>query len=182
MLRTNFNHALLPVIAASLAIGFLGCGTRHEAPRAPYVSLTTVEATYGPLVTAGNHPTGNQNGTGERVGFFQESRGNIWGLPLAFESDGTILACVPLGLHNASVTDSIPADSTVVVATNEPTGFRGGTGELEILLRDSQGAIESQKIVGAQITAGPVCWAPDTPGPRQQLYYYRLSSKVASNR
>lgn len=182
MLRINLKHALLPVIAASLAIGSFGCGARHEPQRAPYVSLTTVEAMYGPLVTAGNHPTGNQNGTGERVGFFQEVNGSVWGLPLAFESDGAILACTPPGLHNASVTDSIPAGSTIIGTTNQPTGFRSGTGELEILLRDSRGAIQSQQIAGAQITAGPACWAPDTPGPQQQLYYYRLSSGATRNR
>ena len=182
MLRVNVHHVLLPAIAAILAIASFGCGRRHEPPRAPYVSLATAEATYGHLVTAGNHPTGNQNGTGERVGLFQEANGSIWGLPLAFESDGAILACAPPGLRDASVTDNIPAGSTLIGATNEPTGFRGGTGELEILLRVSRGAIRSQKTAGARIPTGPVCWAPDTPGPRQQLDYCRLSPNGGNNR
>jgi hypothetical protein len=182
MLRTNFDHILLPAIAASLAIASSGCNARREPPRAPYVSLISVEATYGPLVTAGNHPTGNQNGTGERVGFFQNADGSVGGLPLAIESDGSILACTPPGLRDARVTDSIPAGSTIIGATNVPTGFREGTGDLEILLRDPGGNIRSQKIAGAQITAGAACWAPNIPGPRQQLYYYRLSPTTGNKR
>jgi hypothetical protein len=182
MLRANSNHILLRAIAACFAIASSGCNAHREPQRAPYVSLISTEATYGPLVTAGNHPTSNQNGTGERVGFFQNADGNVWGLPLAVETDGAILACAPPGLRDASVTDSIPAGSTIIGATNVPTGFREGTGDLEILLRDPRGNIRSQKITGAQITAGPACWTPDNPGPRQQLYYYRLSPTTGSSR
>lgn len=182
MLRVNVHHVLLSAIAAVLAITSFGCGGGHEPRRAPYISLATAEATFGRLVTAGNHPTSNQNGTGERVGFFREANGSVWGLPLAFESDGSVLVCAPMGLHDAGATDSILGGSTLIGATNAPTGFRGGTGELEILLRDSGGVIRLQKTAGARIASGPVCWAPDTPGPRQQLYYYRLSPNADNNR
>jgi len=163
-------------------MSFTGCKARREPPRAPYVSLAIVEAAYGPLITAGNHPTGDQNGTGERVGFFQDPNSSVWGLPLFITSDGAILACAPPAVHEAGVTGSIPAGSTIIGATNEPTGFRGGTGNLELLLRDSRGAMHSQEVLGAQVTTGPVCRAPDLHGPRLQLYYYRLTSRADGGR
>jgi hypothetical protein len=178
----NLSRVLLIALAAGVVVAFTGCGGHHDSPRAPYVSLSIIEATYGPLITAGNHPTGNQNGTGERVGFFQDPNGSVWGLPLAIASSGELLACAPPAVHEAKVTDSIPAGSTIIGATNEPTGFRDGTGKLELLLRDSRGTIHRQQISGAQVTAGPVCWAPDVPGPRQRLDYYRLASRTDENR
>jgi hypothetical protein len=67
---------------ASAAVAFTGCGGRHEPGHAPYAPLALVEAIYGPLITAGNHPTQDQKGTGDRVGLFQDTSGAVWGLPL----------------------------------------------------------------------------------------------------
>src|SRR5215813_545860 len=94
----------------------------HNPPRAPYVKLAEAEAAYGPLITSGNHPTSDQNGTGERLGLFQDVQGTIWGLPLTTGSDGSILACAPPTLHDGKVTDTVPAGWTVIGAMNEPTG------------------------------------------------------------
>jgi hypothetical protein len=73
------------------------------------------------------------------------------------------------------VTDTFPAGSTLLGATNQPTGWRGGTGTLELLLRDAGGAIRCLAVRGASVAGGLTCWAPESPGPLQQLYYYRLA-------
>jgi hypothetical protein len=161
-------------VAAGAALVSVACGTHQDSPRAPYLPLTEVEATYGPLITTGNHPTPDQHGTGERVGFFRDASGTVWGLPLAAGSSGAVLACAPALIRDGNVTDTFPAGSTIVGTTNEPTGWRGGTGSLELVLRDSHGTIRWEAIHGAKEASGPVCWAPESPGPPQQLHYYRL--------
>src|ERR1700757_4942036 len=118
--------------ALAIAVLFSACSSQKERPRAPYVPLSQVEGIFGPLVTAGNHPTADQMGTGDRVGLFRDSTGTIWGLPLAIAENGSVLVCAPAGLRDAPVTDHYPTDSTVIGATNEPTGWRGGSGKLEL--------------------------------------------------
>jgi len=157
-----------------ITVVFTACGRRNGPARAPYSPLAEVEATYGQLITAGNHPTPDQHGTGERVGLFKDASGTVWGLPLIVESNGSILACAPRAVQEGKVTDTFPAGSTIIGTTNTPTGWRGGTGSLEVLLRDSQGAVTWQAIHGAPLTTEPGCWAPKSPGPPQQLHYYRL--------
>ena len=128
--------------------------------------LAQLEATYGPLITAGNHPTPDQHGTGDRVGLFQDRDGTIWGLPLTVADQGSVLGCAPAGLHESPVTDTLPADTKAVIGvTNEPTGWRGGTGKLELLLRTSQGELHWQAVAGGEIATGPACWAQEYPAP-----------------
>jgi len=161
--------------AALLAVVvFAGCGRSREPARAEYRPLVEVEASFGKLITAGNHPTPNQNGTGERVGLFQDSSGTVWGLPLAASEDGSLLACGPPQLHEAKVTGAFPAGATLIGATNTPTGWRGGTGDLELVLREPNGNLRWLAVQGAEM-GEPACWAPATPGPEQRLYYYRLA-------
>ncbi len=162
------------VALAGAAIVLLGCGRHQDIARAAYVPLADVEVLYGPLITAGNHPTRNQNGTGERVGLFRGTDGTIWGLPLTIAKDGAVLACAPPALQGAGVTDTFPSGATIIGATNQPTGWRGGTGNLEIILREAGGGIRWQEVGGSQLKSGPVCWAAESPGPPQQLDYYRL--------
>ena len=154
---------------------FTACTSHKERPRASYLPLSQVENVFGSLVTAGNHPTADQMGTGDRVGLFRNSDGTIWGLPLTIADNGSVLVCAPGTLRDAPVTDHYPAGTTVIGATNEPTGWRGGTGKLELLLRDQQGTVEWRAVSGSHIDAGPVCWAQDPPGPKQLLLYYRLA-------
>lgn len=161
-------------VVAGVTMAFTACGKHHDPAQAPYLSLGEVEATYGPLITAGNHPTPDQNGTGERVGLFQDASGTVWGLPLSVTTSGGVLACAPPALHDQKVTDTFPAGSTIIGSTNEPTGWRGGTGNLEVLIRDRRGIIRWQAVRGAQLTTGPLCWVPESPGQPQQLNYYRL--------
>jgi len=158
-----------------VAVLFTACSSHKDRPRAPYVALNEIESVFGPLVTAGNHPTANQMGTGDRVGLFRDSAGTIWGLPLTIADNGDVLGCAPYTLRNAPVTDHYPADAEVIGATNEPTGWRGGTGKLELLLREGAGKVEWRSVNGSRIDVGPVCWAQDPPGPKQQLLYYRLT-------
>jgi hypothetical protein len=144
--------------------------------RAPYVSLTEVEKVFGPIVTAGNHPTADKMGTGDRLGLVRDSDGTIWGLPLTITADGNVMICAPSTLRHARIPDHYPAGATVIGATNEPTGWRGGTGKLELLLRQAQGNIEWPPVKGSHIDVGPVCWAQEPPpGPKQLLVYYRLA-------
>jgi hypothetical protein len=167
----KLRRRLLPVIA----LLFTACSSHKDRPRAPYVPLTEIENIFGPLVTAGNHPTSDQMGTGDRVGLFRDSAGTIWGLPLAIADNGGVLVCAPNTLRDAPVTNRYPADATVIGATKAPTGWRGGTGKLEILLREGQGKIKWRAVNGSHIDVGPVCWAQDPPGPKQLLLYYRLA-------
>ena len=157
-----------------IAVLLTACSGHKDRARAPYVSLKDLEARFGLLVTAANHPTGNQSGTGDRLGLFRDSAGTIWGLPLAIEPDGTVLGCAPPAVYEAPVTDTYPRGATLIGATNEPTGWRGGTGKLELLLRDAEGPVHWLAVNGSHIDLGPACWAQDPPGPKQRLLYYRL--------
>ena len=108
-MKTGVNNRLilcwrwLPVVALLLT----ACSTQPRAPRphAPYVPLTEIETYFGSLVTAGNHPTGDQMGTGDRLGLFRDSGGTIWGLPLTIGDNGNVLVCAPNTLRDAPVTD-----------------------------------------------------------------------------
>ena len=109
--------------------------------------------------------------TGRRAGSH-----TLWGLPLAVAQDGTVLGCAPQALHDAPVTDRLAAEATDIIgATNAPTGWRGGTGRLELLFRDKSGNVQWQAVASGALTAGPACWAQEPPGPRQRLQYYRLA-------
>jgi hypothetical protein len=157
------------------------CAAHHDRPRAAYLPLAQLESVFGRLITAGNHPTADQNGTGDRVGLFLDDGGTIWGLPIAVEADGAVLGCAPAGLHDAQVTDTYPKGATILGATNQPTGWRGGTGKLELLFRRSDGGTQWRAVRGGQTTEGPVCWAQELPGPAQPLHYYRLAPAVEGN-
>jgi hypothetical protein len=172
----------LQVCTVIAVLALAGCEGRGTSEPAPYLPLAEVEGTYGALITAGNHPTPDQNGTGERLGLFQDPDGEVWGLPLTVATNGVIRACAPPLVRHAQVTDTFPAGSIVIGSTNEPTGWRGGTGDLELLLRDAHGTIRWQAVNGAPLATGPACWAPESPGPPLQLHYYRLAPLGAAVR
>lgn len=174
-MRACLSSAFLVLSAAVLS----GCSAKQAAsPDASWVPLAQLEESYGPLVTVGNHPTPDQHGTGERLGFFREASGHVWGIPLTIGSGDAILGCSPQGLKSAAVTDTIPADSTIIGATNQPTGWRGGTGKLELLLRNSRGQLFKRDVAGGEMVSGPVCRAPELPGPPQKLRYYLIVPAV----
>lgn len=158
-----------------------GCrrsGRLRWTARAGARSLCAGRATrglYGPLIAVGNYPTPNQHGTGDRMGLFRDGSGTVWGLPLTIDGSGSVLGCAPPGLRVAPVTDTLPAGADIVGATNAPTGWRGGTGELELLFRDIGGEMRWRVIASGALVTEPACWAQEPPGPRQRLGYYRLA-------
>ena len=185
-MKTRREAIALPVIrrlrcwsVVAVAILAARCGGRPSPPRAPYVPVAQLEAIYGPLVAAANHPTPDQHGTGDRVGLFCDRTGTVWGLPLAVAGNGTVLGCAPPALREAPVTDTLPVRAADIVgATNTPTGWRGGTGRLELLFRDKSSDIQRRAVASGELTTGPECWAEEPPGPRQRLEYYRLAPPV----
>lgn len=153
---------------------------QQEKPRVPFVPLADVASRYGELVGVGNHPTPNQHGNGERIGLFRAADGTIWGLPLTLGKAGEILVCAAPDLSDAPVTDRLPAGGiTILGTTNEPTGWRGGTGRLEIVIRDANGSVRSQTVGSGETPGLSACWAPDLVDgrtqPQQRLHYYRLA-------
>jgi len=172
-------RALCCAVAAAAVIA-AGCGARRAPPRAPYVSIKELEALYGSLITVGNEPTPHQHGTGDRLGLFQERNGTVWGLPLITRDDGTVLGCAPPSLREAPVTGMLPSEASEIVgATNAPTGWRGGTGQLELVFRDKSGEVRWQAVASGALNSGPQCWAQEPPGPAQRLEYYRLAPRHA---
>jgi hypothetical protein len=171
--RMRCLQHLRGAIAIAAIVFASSCG-RHEAEHARYLPLSEVEASVGPLISAGNHPTPYQHGTGERVGLFRDANGNVWGLPLIEAETGAVLACAPPDLRAERATDTYPAGAVIIGSTNEPTGWRDGTGTLEILLRDASGAVRRQSVRGGVFAGRAACWTPEFPGPPQQLSYYRL--------
>jgi len=167
-----------PWIAAGVAVVLVGCGGRPEPPRAPYVPVARLEALFGPLIAVANYPTPSQHGTGDRMGLFRDGAGTVWGLPLAIDGNGSVLGCAPPTLHAAPVTDILPAGGEIVGATNAPTGWRGGTGELELLFRDQAGEMRWRRVASGALVTEPMCWAQELPSPRQRLGYYRLARAV----
>jgi hypothetical protein len=144
-----------------------------EQPRAAYVPIAQLEQSYGRLITVSNAPTPDQNGTGDRLGLFRDEDGTVWGIPLTVGDNGSVLGCAPPALREAPVSDTLPADAFEIVgAANEPTGWRGGTGKLELLLRDAEGGLRWHTVAAVEIKTGPVCWSQSPP--EQPLKYYRL--------
>jgi hypothetical protein len=156
------------------------CGRQHQPALASYSPLAEVETTYGRLITAGNHPTPYQSGTGERIGLFEDANGVIWGLPLIVADHGAILVCAPPALREEAVTDHVLKDSIVIGSANEPTGWRGGTGGLELLLRDPNGTPHWQAVSGARLSSGMVCQTGHPSVVAHQLHYYRLARAVSA--
>ena len=163
--------ACFVVVIATLLIA--SC-SEAKRPHASYIPISQLEQMYGRLITVSNSPTPNQNGTGDRLGLFRDDSGTVWGIPLTIAENGDTVGCAPPGLREAKISDVLPADVTEIVgAANEPTGWRGGTGKLELLLRNTQGAVRWQSVAAAEIESGPVCWSQSPP--EQPLKYYRLA-------
>ena len=166
-------HSLLGSSVGIALLLFAAC--RQPAPPAVgYVPIVQLEQQYGRLITVSNSPTPDQNGTGDRLGLFRDASGTVWGIPLLAGSDGSVSGCASPLLRDVPVSDTLPPDTAEIVgAANEPTGWRGGTGKLELLLRDTQGRLRWHSVAAVEIKTGPVCWSQSSP--RQPLKYYRLA-------
>jgi hypothetical protein len=156
-----------------MATFLIGSCNSAKQEAATYVPISQLEQKYGRLITVANAPTPDQHGTGDRMGLFKDERGTVWGIPLTIADNRNVLGCAPPTLQDLAVTDTLPADAEIVGAANEPSGWRGGTGKLELLLRDAQGMIRWHTVSAGEIKTGPVCWSQSKP--EQALKYYRLA-------
>ena len=151
---------------------FVSCNPAKQ-PHAAYVPVSQLEHSYGRLITVSNAPTQVQHGTGDRLGIFRDSSGTVWGIPLTIADNGDLLGCAPPMLREFAVTDTLPFDAVDIVgAVNQPSGWRGGTGNLELLIRDAQGGLRLHSVASAEVNTGPVCWSQSPP--EQPLRYYRI--------
>ncbi len=142
-------------------------------PALNYVGIAQLEQQYGRLITISNSPTPDQNGTGDRLGLFRDANGTVWGIPLLAGENGSVSGCAPPLLRGVPVSDTLPPDTVDIVgAANEPTGWRGGTGKLELLLRNTQGELRWHSVAAVEIKSGPLCMSQSPP--KQPLKYYRL--------
>lgn len=167
------NPLLLAWLSLLTSLLLTASCARPQQTYASYVPVAQLESSYGRLITVANVPTPDQNGTGDRLGLFQDESGTLWGIPLAVSDDGSVIGCAPPMLRETAVSDTLPADEVEIVgAVNEPTGWRGGTGKLELLLRDTQGGLRWHSVAAAEIKTGPLCLSQSEPV--QPLKYYRL--------
>lgn len=174
LIKERRTHAILWAgVLVNVLLLSASCSRKPEQPKAAYAPIAQIEQNYGRLIATANMPTPDQHGTGDRLGLFRDDTGTIWGIPLMYDEGGKLLGCAPPMLRDAPVTDKIPADTLDIVgASNEPSGWRGGTGKLELLFRDAGGGFHWQSITSGMIKAGPVCWSQSAPV--QPLPYYRL--------
>ena len=150
------------------------CRHTEQRPQAARLPVAQLEQIYGRLFSVANEPTPDQNGTGDRLGLFRDDNGTVWGIPLMIDEHGNVLGCAPPTLRDAPASDKLPEDE-IVGAANEPSGWRGGTGKLGLLLRDAQGKLRWQSVAAVEIKTGPVCLSQS--GPVQPLMYYRLAKQ-----
>jgi hypothetical protein len=95
------------------------------------------------------------------------------GIPLIIGDDGSVLGCAPPSLRDVPVSDTLPADAVEIVgAANEPNGWRGGTGNLELMIRDARGVLRWHPVKAVEIMSGPACMS-QSPSVIP-LKYYRL--------
>src|ERR1051325_5382109 len=163
------------ILTACLAFSvlLLGSCSAEKRPEVPRVPLAEIEKTYGRLFAVANEPTPDQHGTGDRMGLFRADDGTIWGIPLAIDEGGNVMACAPPALRDAAPSDTIPDSSFEIVgAANEPTGWRGGTGKFGLLLRDGRGQLSWRPVAAVELKTGPACLSQSEPV--QPLIYYRL--------
>lgn len=120
-----------------------------------------------------NEPTPGQHGTGDRLGLFRDEGGTVWGITLIIGDDGSVLGCAPPSLRDVPVSDTLPADAVEIVgAANEPNGWRGGTGNLELMIRDARGVLRWHPVKAVELMSGPACMSQSPPVI--PLKYYRL--------
>lgn len=109
------------------------------------------------------------------MGIFADANGTVWGLPVAAAENGDLRVCASPAFRGADVTGTFPAGAVIIGTANAPTGWREGTGVLELFFRDANGVVRHQTVAGSHLPNGPVCVAPALPGPPQLLVWFRLS-------
>jgi hypothetical protein len=166
MLRTGLRASSL-----ILVVLFISCERPQERSRAHDVSLTELEKTYGRLIAVGNAPTRDQHGTGDRIGLFQDDSGTVWGIPLTIGENNEVFGCAPPELRELPATDKLPSDmSQIVGTTNEPGGWRGGTGRLELVFRDNKGELRWHALSSAELKTSSLCMTQSPPVTPSSFY------------
>lgn len=146
----------------------------EERPLAAYkISAEELEKRFGPIVTVANIPTPSQKGTGDKLGLFLDKDGTFWGVPVSVGENQSLVGCAPPELEKARVSHTLRSDTVEVVgAANEPTAWRGGTGELKLLLRTSQNKLRWQIVNAVSLETDSECWSKSDPV--RALDFYRL--------
>jgi hypothetical protein len=146
----------------------------EERPRHAYkISPEELERRFGRIVTVANMPTPDQNGTGDKMGLFRDKDDTFWGVPVSVGENQSLVGCAPRELEEAKVSDTLPSDTKEIIgAANEPTAWRGGTGELKLLLRTHQNKLRWKTINALSLETDSVCWSKSEPV--QSLKFYRL--------
>jgi hypothetical protein len=153
-MRVLAHSAKRPILVGCLSASVLLLGScrAEKRPEVPRVPVAEIERIYGHLFAVANEPTPDQNGTGDRMGLFRDDQGTIWGIPLAIDGSGNVLACAPPALRDAPPSDTIPDSSFEIIgAANEPTGWRGGTGKFGLLLRDTRGQLSWRPVAAVDL-------------------------------
>lgn len=170
------------LVMTFVLIALIGCERQKSTNKQTSytVPVSQLEKNFGQLITVANIPTNDQNGTGDRLGLFRDESSTFWGIPLTRDSNGNVAGCAPATLNEVPVSDTLPADTVEIVgAANEPTNWRGGTGNLELLLRNEQGNLIWHSVREVETKLEPVCWSQSDPV--QPLPFYRLVIAEADN-
>jgi hypothetical protein len=159
------------IATALAALTLAACGEQQVNKPGSLRTLEEAQQIFGPLITTANQPTSYQSGTGQRLGFFRSS-GGVWGIPVLIES-GEIRVCAPASIEDKGVTDTFPAGSEIIASTNKPTGWRGGSGVVELVLKDAAGTVRWHALRGGVFPDSTMCGAR-VPGSPAIPTYYRV--------
>jgi hypothetical protein len=76
------------------------------------------------------------------------------------------------------MTDTLPSDMAEIVgATNEPSGWRGGTGRLELVFRDKNGVVRSHPVSSGELKTHSPCMTESPPVVPSR--FYRLAKATS---
>ncbi len=156
-----------------LAALLSACEKEPPPPSTYTISAEDLEKRFGKIIEVANIPTPDQHGTGDKMGLFHDKQDTFWGVPVSVGENQSLVGCAPPELEKAPVSDTLPSDTVEIVGvTNEPTAWRGGTGELKLVLRTSQNKLRWHTVKSITLETDSVCWSKSEPV--QALKFYRL--------
>jgi hypothetical protein len=176
--KSRFGHIRATKLIIGLSLIFLialfsACKKGPPPPSTYKISAEDLEKRFGQIIEVANIPTPDQHGTGDKMGLFHDNDNTFWGVPVSVGENQNLVGCAPPELEKAPVSDTLPSDTVEIVgATNEPTAWRGGTGELKLLLRTSQYKLRWHTVKALELETDSVCWSKSEPV--QVLKFYRL--------
>jgi hypothetical protein len=173
--RHRKNRAVKLFIGLKLILltALLSACTEERPLRTFNTSAEDLEKRFGQIIEVANIPTPDQHGTGDKMGLFRDKNGTIWGVPVSVGENQSLVGCAPPELEKVQISDTLPPDTVKIVgATNEPTTWRGGTGEMKLLLRTSQNKLRWHTVKPIDLVTDSVCWSKAKPV--RALKFYRL--------